>query len=541
MPIRMVALNRSKTGEWIARKSVPKDVRVEYSRLYSVGWEAILKLPANTSKAQAKSQLGQWLAEVETRIERIRAAAKGEGQPLTRQNAMALAGRWYAYFVARHESDLKTPKYWADLQDHFIWDILSPHAPVEHHEAHGTHAQDDTWPWLDLPEVLEATAPTIREWALTASFLSSEGLKLTAEAELLFVAAVRRNFTVACARLEGMAAGNYSRDKFPETFPVYVRQGVSTGMSCWELFGAYVAARQPAASTISRWRAVFKHLQAAYPGSAGALTEENARAWKDTLVTPKRRAVTVDAVWLPAAKTVFAWGVSQKHVRINPFTSVKIDVPKAVVLREEGKAFKPEEARVILRAATAITNLRDALPRAKRWVMWVCAYSGARSGEITQLRGIDVTPRGDFYVMRLTPEANTIKNSNARTVPLHEHLIDQGFIEFVRAQGDGPLFYNVRAADTDEADPLNPKNHPSIKTRGRLGVWVRELGITDPEVGPTHGWRHTFQQIADRVGITEKMSDAITGHAPASVGRRYGPATIEDMAEALKKFPRYIV
>lgn len=70
---------------------------------------------------------------------------------------------------------------------------------------------------------------------------------------------------------------------------------------------------------------------------------------------------------------------------------------------------------------------------------------------------------------------------------------------------------------------------------------MRELGIKDPEVGPTHGWRNLFQQIADRVGIAEKMSDRITGHKPASVGRRYGPATVEDMAEALKKFPHYIV
>ncbi len=45
-------------------------------------------------------------------------------------------------------------------------------------------------------------------------------------------------------------------------------------------------------------------------------------------------------------------------------------------------------------------------------------------------------------------EAGSLKTSNARTVPLHEHLIAQGFIEFVRAQGDGPLFYNVREAVT---------------------------------------------------------------------------------------------
>ena len=151
-------------------------------------------------------------------------------------------------------------------------------------------------------------------------------------------------------------------------------------MNCWDLFGAYVTARKPADGTISRWRAVFKHLQAAFPSSAAALTEETARAWKDTLVTPKRRAVTVDAVWLPAAKTVFAWGLEQKHVRINPFATVKIDVSKAVVLREDGKAFKPEEAQVILRASSAIINTKDAFPRAKRWVMWVCAYSGVSIG-----------------------------------------------------------------------------------------------------------------------------------------------------------------
>jgi integrase len=540
MAVRMVSLKSSKSGEWVARKGIPADARAEYKRLYGVGHEVILRVPGSTSKAQAKARLGQWQAEVETQIERIRAAANGEGQPLTKLNALALAGRWYLWYVARHESDPGPPEHWADRKEHLTERVWYPHAPLDHLEDPNA---DQSWPWTQWPEVREAVRPEVAEMALAATFLASEGLALTADAGILFIDAVSQRLFTAYEVLEQRANGDYSRDTYPDTFPAYVDQwrGATTGMSCWDLFGAYVAARQPAAGTVGRWRAVFKHLLAAHPGSAGALTEENARAWKDTLVTPKRRAVTVDAVWLPAAKTVFAWGVKEKHVRINPFAVVKIDVPKAIVLREDGKAFKPEEAQVILRASSAITNTKDAFPRAKRWVMWLCAYSGARSGEITQLRGIDVTKRGGFHVMKLTPEAGSIKTSNARTVPLHEHLIAQGFIEFVRAQGDGPLFYNVRAAKETEADPLNPDQSPSIKTRGRLGYWVRELGITDPGVGPTHGWRHLFQQIADRVGIAEKISDRITGHAPASTGRRYGPATVEDMAEALKKFPRYVV
>lgn len=539
MAVRMAALKSTTNGETKSRKAIPEDVRAEYKRLYGVSREAILKVPAGTSAARAKALHGQWLAEVETRIERIRAAAKGEGQPLTRLNALALSGRWYSWFVERHQSDLRSPAHWSSKKDHFIWQVLSHHAPDEHHEPHS----DASWPWLNRPEVRAATAAQVREMALTASFLASEGIALTAEADALFVAAVSDNLPGAYDVLERQAWGDHSPDGTPETFPAFQdsRRAVS-GMSCWDLFGAYVAARKPAAGTINRWRAVFKHLQAAFPErSAGALSEDDARAWKDTLVTSKRSAVTIDAVWLPAVKTAFSWALTQKLIRSNPFATIKIDVPKVVVLREEGKIFRPEEAQLILRASSAVTNLRDAFPRAKRWVMWLCAYSGARSGEITQLRGIDVTPRPDFHVMRLTPEAGTIKTGSARTVPLHEHLIAQGFIEFVKGQGPGPLFYNERAADQDEADPLNPERSPAIKTRGRLGHWVRGLGVNDREVGPTHGWRHTFQRIADRVGITEKMSDAITGHAPANVARTYGAPTVEDMNEALKKFPRYIL
>ena len=49
-----------------------------------------------------------------------------------------------------------------------------------------------SWPWVQRPEVRAATAAQVREMALTTSFLASEGLALTVEADALFVAAVRR-------------------------------------------------------------------------------------------------------------------------------------------------------------------------------------------------------------------------------------------------------------------------------------------------------------------------------------------------------------
>ena len=173
---------------------------------------------------------------------------------------------------------------------------------------------------------------------------------------------------------------------------------------------------------------------------------------------------------------------------------------------------------------------------------WICAYTGARAGEITQLRGKDVVQREGQWAIQITPDAGSVKTGEPRIVPVHEHLIEQGFIDFVRAKGEGPLFYNAEAPlRTTGSDPTNPSKAWPVKTRERIGEWVRKLGVTGKGIQPNHAWRHTFKQIADRVGISEKVSDAITGHSPASVGRSYGAPTVGDMAEALKKFPKYDV
>jgi integrase len=115
----------------------------------------------------------------------------------------------------------------------------------------------------------------------------------------------------------------------------------------------------------------------------------------------------------------------------------------------------------------------------------------------------------------------------------------QGFLKFVAQRGKGPLFYNPATLGTASDDLTKQKKPRAAQARQRLATWVRELGVTDPDVSPNHAWRHTFKQIADRAGITERTSDYITGHAHRSVGAVYGAPTLDDMATALKKFPRY--
>src|SRR5262249_61449945 len=100
-------------------------------------------------------------------------------------------------------------------------------------------------------------------------------------------------------------------------------------------------------------------------------------------------------------------------------------------------------------------------------------------------------------------------------------------------------FFNKQKSDPKTLDATNPSKPRYVKARENIASWVRSLGITDRELQPNHAWRHTFKQIADRHGISERVSDAITGHAPATISRGYGAPTLSDMAKALKKFPRY--
>jgi len=221
----------------------------------------------------------------------------------------------------------------------------------------------------------------------------------------------------------------------------------------------------------------------------------------------------------------------------NPFVEVRIKVPRKSRTRE--KAFTPAEIKTILSAALQIQNPRTKMEAAKRWLPWLCAYTGARAGEIAQLRGADCIEEDEVSAIRITPEAGTTKTRDARVVPLHEHLIAQGFLKFAKANGGGALFYREDKTPPANTDATNPPKPRYAKVRERIAEWVRKLGITDREVKPNHAWRHTFKQGCDRHGISERVSDAITGHAALTVGRGYGAPSLEDKAAGLKRFPRY--
>ena len=524
----MPTLTQDTQGNYKSRKRLPDDVREQYGRLYGAHYEAKFSAPKTTKSQEVKRLFGEWLSEVEGRIAAIRAERDGTGRALTRAEARRLAGDWYEWFTARHAN--ANAEYLEQRRETV-------------HEAFKSSVSEEAFERLrakelwSMDEVREAVRPVLADVGETAQFLALKQIALTHDARNLFLDFLYDDLAAALKRLLRLSEGDYSPDEYAERFPKTV-EGTDSGVTLWELFqngfrnASLHRARLRAGAMSSK--PFGEHFSDC---SAASITHEQATAWTRGLVSAERSAGTVKRTWLNAARTVFQWALEHKHIPRNPFAGTKLTVPKKTRMRET-RAFHTDEATTILQAASAISDTRNPTDAAKKWVPWLCAYTGARAGEMAQLRGLDVIERDGVYAVRITPEAGTVKGSIARAVPLHEHLIALGFLNFVAQRGSGPLFYNPDKA-APAHDPVKRKKPRYSQARQRLADWVRTLGVSDPHISPNHAWRYTFKQIADRASISERMSDYITGHAHKSVGAGYGAPTLDDMAAALKKFPRY--
>ncbi|MDH4439167.1 MAG: tyrosine-type recombinase/integrase [Rhizobium sp.] len=248
-------------------------------------------------------------------------------------------------------------------------------------------------------------------------------------------------------------------------------------------------------------------------------------------------AKTVSGKYLACIRTLYRRGISKALVTVDPTAVTKVKVPKKIIEREQG--FTDAEAKRILSCALAAPSASGRTEphtrRAFRWVPWICAYTGARGGEITQLRKGDVTTEHGIPCIRITPEGGSVKNREYRIVPLHPHLIQQGFLEMVKAQPPGPLFY------LENSRTKSNGHKTSASMRGTVGKWVKQSAKIDPRTQPNHGWRHRVKTIARDVDIPREYIDRIQGHKDGTASTGYGEATMKALYREICKLPRYDV
>lgn len=161
----------------------------------------------------------------------------------------------------------------------------------------------------------------------------------------------------------------------------------------------------------------------------------------------------------------------------------------------------------------------------------VTAAQWSRVAEMIQLRKQDIRKDpANGWIIRLTPEAGSIKNNKFCDVPVHEHLIATGFIDFINSAKAGYLFCDPTEDGTIEG--------PAGGVYKRVYEMAREV-VPSEVRQPNHAWRYTFKTYGLEVGIELLTLNAISNHAPRTQGEMYTKVTLKTRAEAMKRFPRY--
>jgi len=534
-----------KTGIFWLRKRVPSDLVTRVGR-------AIEYFSLKTREPdEAKQRHAEAVARLEAQWAELRRSDSAAGsvadaeevttpRRLSEREASERAQWMYAHWLSLHRENPSQQRFWpTDLYRH-LW--RSPDRCLEPRRD-GSVAVRSVLGFAQAEKVaeLEAWCRNQAETVLVVNDIEAD------EASTLRVAkAVAAQIQRASLTLETLSRGEPDEPRAtsmpaqattPSASPMKAIGLIELVEAWWreaERTGKSESTRESYTNTIKQLIAFLGH------DDAHRVTVEDVRRFKDHRLTTRKAngqllsPTTVKNSDLAALKSVFGWGVVNGRLLENPATDVTVARVSKVKLRE--REFTSEEARQLLHAASTLKRGKE-LPQtfaAKQWIPWVLAFTGARVGEIAQLRRQDLMQVDldghleGVWVLRITPEAGRVKTKQAREVPLHPQLVDMGFARFVSAASEERLFL-VPDAKGDIAGPLQG-------LKNRLSEFAREH-VPDPGVSPNHSWRHRFRTIATDAGISGNVIDAICGWSAKNVGERYGSVSLKARADAIARLP----
>ncbi|WP_368413395.1 tyrosine-type recombinase/integrase [Dongia sp.] len=468
----------------------------------------------------AKSRTGVAEARLQSVWESIRSGPKR----LTHKQIVALAGQLYEAFAKSVEDDPGSASVWQKV-------IADNDAAQKGAFANGLKIFTDD-------QERQADSLAKRFGPLVDVVLQREGLVIDDMSRLLLLRQGGFALSDAAKKLKKNAEGDYSPDPTAARFPIWegVEQPKATAATTiTSLFDGWkkeAVKRNLSQSTFDEYTSrIGMFLK--WLGHDDALKVEPSTvvAYKEhrlELVSAK----TVKDCDLVTLKAIFGWAKENHKLPSNPAEGIRVRVAKKTKVRE--RSFTEPELKVILKTAQSYVQTakmeHPKMAAAKRWLPWLCAYSGARIGEVAQLRRKDFDQSEGVWFYTITPEAGDVKTKEARRVPVHEHLVTEGLIRYVEGVADGYLFMNAKTRE-DAIKRLGP-------VKNRVRELVRTV-VTDPNVAPNHGWRHTFKSRAMGADMRDRLVDIITGHAAKTEGDKYRNANDKTLASGMSKFPRY--
>lgn len=302
----------------------------------------------------------------------------------------------------------------------------------------------------------------------------------------------------------------YSSSSEPGVEPVVPSVSVTERVkkhSLTELIPIWERLRKPAKSSVQVYTSAIKTFMLKLPSaSVESITRKDIQDYIASRQESGSSASTI-AKEYAAVRSLLTIAVDQGWIGTNVASGIIL--PK--VRRMKKRGYTLEELQLIFDSPVFTKGERPAKGKgsAAFWMPLIMLYTGARREEVARLRTASIVTIEGFHAIKFEEvDDETFKTTGStRTVPVHEELINLGFIDY------------VGKCSVEKQELLFPllKKNKLDHYAGKWGDWWRgyirnDLKVTDPRIMPAHSFRHGFITECRRTAMRTDFERALVGH-----------------------------
>ncbi|MCC5054058.1 site-specific integrase [Xanthomonas campestris] len=246
----------------------------------------------------------------------------------------------------------------------------------------------------------------------------------------------------------------------------------------------------------------------------------------------------------------FNMQLDAEHIERSPAKGIAVEVDTSTLVKTRRPLSRDDLARIF--ELEPYAKWSKDMPH-RWWAPMIALYSGARAGEIAQLKISDIVTIDGIscFCFRVTTKDQRIKNtSSIRVIPIAQPLLDAGILTYgneVKSTGQDRLFPHLPLTISVYDGEAYMKGYGSAMVQ-QFGRYLKKRGFKTG-IG-SHIFRHTFATNLTREKVGAVQIAALTGHKvigsasesvlvpglQSYIDRNECPPELRACAETLAKF-----